>query len=274
MKKSAWPFVSAGIFLALVLSGCQPGTPAVNDPAAAVQEAIVGNLGLSQEEGLESVTVSAKEDGLRIVIALTEPVTLDGFGSWAVLCASATERAVSSLEGQALSQLKVDYMEGEDILVAWATQDLSDGFFYDNRRDPSLVTAMSLADVAEHGVGNAKFNQYLFDHSITLTASDVQYNMSNNVGKEFSLVGTAKRSDYYNYGFNSSIESSYFCMSVTPTGGSYTDNWYIYCHRDSFKELFDDLQAGSVAVNAVCVIPSSRYKSSQGNMAELKYVVW
>ena len=133
---------------------------------------------------------------------------------------------------------------------------------------------MSLEDMVKYGPGNAKFNQYLFDNNVTLTASDVQYNMGNNVGNSFSLVGTAKLSDYYNYGFSSSIESSYFCMSVTPTGGGYTDSWYIYCHRDSFGKLFDALQAGSVSVSTVCQIPSSRYKSGQGNMAQLEYVAW
>lgn len=273
MNKPVFPFLT-GLAMILLLAACQSGAPSAADPAGKVQEAIVGNLELIQEEGLENVAVSAKDDGLRIVITLTEPVSLNKFGSLAASCAGATERAVSSVEGQKLSQLKVDYVEGEDILVSWVTQDLSDGYFYDNRRDPSLVTAMSLEDLPEHRVGDAKFNQYLFDNNITLTASDVQYNMSNNVGKEFSLVGTAKLSDYYNYGFNSSIEGSYFCLSVTPTGGGYTDSWYIYCHRDSFKELFDDLQAGSVAVNAVCEIPSFRYKSGQGNMAQLSYVAW
>lgn len=105
--------------------------------------------------------------------------------------------------------------------------------------------------------------------SVQLSASDVQYNMSNNLDKCFYLEGTATLSTYYNYGFDDSMESSYYCIVVTPTDGSYLDRWYIYCHRRSFDSMFERLsEKGSSSVHIIAEIPRERYKSGQGNMAE------
>lgn len=105
--------------------------------------------------------------------------------------------------------------------------------------------------------------------SVRLSASDVQYNMSNNLDRYFYLEGTATLSTYYNYGFDDSMESSYYCIAVTPTGGSYLDRWYIYCHRRSFDDMFERLsEKGSSSVHIIAEIPRERYKSGQGNMAE------
>lgn len=105
--------------------------------------------------------------------------------------------------------------------------------------------------------------------SVRLSASDVQYNMSNNLDRYFYLEGTATLSTYYNYGFDDSMESSYYCIAVTPTGGSYADRWYIYCHRRSFDSMFERLsEKGSSSVHIIAEIPRERYKSGQGNMAE------
>ena len=80
---------------------------------------------------------------------------------------------------------------------------------------------------------------------------------------------------YYNYGFDDDIESSYFCLAVTPSGGSYSDMWYIYCDRDSFQKLFDKVQdSEKIYVQMVCKIPSYRYEKNQQCMAQLEYVVY
>lgn len=110
--------------------------------------------------------------------------------------------------------------------------------------------------------------------NIALKARDVQYDMTNNLDKEFVISGLAELDDYYNYGFDRRIESKYFCVNVTPTGGSYSDRWYLYFHRESFKELFNELKQGKRNVTAVCTIPSGRYKEGQGNMAQVKRVEW
>lgn len=122
---------------------------------------------------------------------------------------------------------------------------------------------------------SSKFDTYLSENNILLDNSDVQYNMSNNVDKVFSLVGYAELDDYYNYGFDDDIESSYFCLAVTPSGGSYSDMWYIYCDRDSFQKLFDKVQdSEKIYVQMVCKIPSYRYEKNQQCMAQLEYVVY
>ncbi|WP_339319354.1 hypothetical protein [Paenibacillus sp. FSL R10-2734] len=111
---------------------------------------------------------------------------------------------------------------------------------------------------------------YQEDHQ--LKAKDVQYDMVNNLDKEFVLEGTASLDDYYNYGFDSSIESSYFCARVIPDDGS--DSWYVYVHRKSFGKLFEALKSGDVHVTTTSKIPSNRFEKGQGNMAQVQQVRW
>lgn len=120
-----------------------------------------------------------------------------------------------------------------------------------------------------------EYNEYLKEKNVTLNNFDVQYNMTNSVGKPFSLSGYAKLSDYYNYGFGKEIEASYFCLQVTPDGGSYSDRWYIYCNRNSFQKIFDKaLDKGEIYIMAVCTIPKSNYDVNQQCMAKLDYAIF
>lgn len=105
-----------------------------------------------------------------------------------------------------------------------------------------------------------------------LKAKDVQYDMKNNLDKDFVVEGTATINDYYNYGFGSDIEAKYFCARVIPDDGS--DSWYLYFHRDSFKDLFESLKSKDIHVTTVSKIPSYRYEEGQGNMAEVQKVNW
>ncbi|MEG0836236.1 MAG: hypothetical protein RR413_12425 [Christensenellaceae bacterium] len=108
---------------------------------------------------------------------------------------------------------------------------------------------------------------------VELTAKDVQYDMGNNVNQYFTLNGYAELDDYYNYGFDSSIEQDYFCLNVTPTGGGYTDQWYIYCHRNSFQKVLDKAKdQGGIYVDMICMIPSFRFEKNQQNMANLQSI--
>lgn len=128
---------------------------------------------------------------------------------------------------------------------------------------------------ANTGTTLSRFEQYLDENNITLNSRDVQYDMANNLGELFSLEGTATLDDYYNYGFGSNLESTYFCLQVTPKGGTYSDRWYIYCHRESFEKLYQQvISSGSTYVKLVCTIPSYRYKQNQNNMAELQTLVY
>lgn len=116
-------------------------------------------------------------------------------------------------------------------------------------------------------------NQFMEENSITLTAKDVQYDMPNNLDKLFALSGVAELDDYYNYGFDD-FEDSYFSTFVIPDGGSYSDGWYLYFHRDSFKELFNALKSNDVSVVLSAQIPKWVYEKNQGNMAIVKSVQW
>jgi len=130
----------------------------------------------------------------------------------------------------------------------------------------TIVTSIPTATPIPEPVG---FEKFMKDNSLTLTAKDLQFDMVNNLDKEFGLEGYAELDDYYNYGFDSDIEKDYFCMRVEPVGGRFSDSWYIYCHRDSFKKLFQKLKdLNVVEVYVKCKIPKSIYEDNQGNMAE------
>ncbi len=106
-----------------------------------------------------------------------------------------------------------------------------------------------------------------------LMGKQVQYDMANNVDKEFGLSGDAELCDYYNWGYDSSIESAYFCAEVIPDGG-YLERWYIYFYRADFAELYQDLMGGDVSILLIARIDSFRYERSQGNMATGLHAEW
>lgn len=114
-------------------------------------------------------------------------------------------------------------------------------------------------------------NTYMKKNGLTLTAKDVQFDMSNNLDKDFSIGGIATLDDYYNYGFKD--DKNYFCIKVKQDDIS-KNSWYLYCDRVSFSKLFDDLKTGNKAIVATCKISKGVYKSSQGNMAEVSNVEW
>jgi len=118
----------------------------------------------------------------------------------------------------------------------------------------------------------SNIEKYCEENGITLTAKDVMYNIPNCLDMKFVLKGKAELSNYFNYGFDNDVY--YFCMTVKPIGGSYSDQWYVYTSRSSTYELFTDLSKGSCYVECVVEIPESYYKKGQGNMALLRSVSW
>ncbi|MGN1108198.1 MAG: hypothetical protein ACI4RK_02340 [Oscillospiraceae bacterium] len=118
------------------------------------------------------------------------------------------------------------------------------------------------------------YEQFVQENNITLDNFDVQFDMGNNLEKYFTLTGTAELDDYYNYGFDDDMEKDFFCVQVDPEGGSYSNRWYIYCHRETFYDLFDDLKGSKINVQMVCLIPTANYEPGQNNMALLMYVAW
>ena len=117
-----------------------------------------------------------------------------------------------------------------------------------------------------------EFKRYISQNNVKLTAKEVQYNIKNNLDKEFTLEGIANLDDYYNYGYNSNIEDSYFCIRVSPSGSTYSDNWYIYCSRYKYKELYSKLLKGKQYLKLVCKIPKYKFEKNQGNMATAIFI--
>lgn len=111
--------------------------------------------------------------------------------------------------------------------------------------------------------------EYMKENNITLSSTDVQFDMANNLNNNFVVAGVAELDDYYNYGFDNDIEKDYFCARVTPEDGTYSDGWYLYFHRESFNGLYEKLKNGSVSVITTATIPKSRYEDNQGLMAQV-----
>lgn len=117
------------------------------------------------------------------------------------------------------------------------------------------------------------FEVYVQKNKVSLDNYDVQYDMTNNLDKQFKIVGMAELHNYYNYGYRD-LEGDCFCVRVTPQDKKYSSSWYIYCDRDAFKQFFAKLKGGKCYVEMVAVILSSLYESHQGNCAMLTYVSW
>lgn len=137
---------------------------------------------------------------------------------------------------------------------------------YDEELLRELLADIQLKNSESH---REKKDNFLHDNDVNLTGKEVQFDMVNNLDKEFFLEGKIELCDYYNYGFTN--EESFFCGKLTPLGGSYMDSWYLYFHRDSFGELYDLLIDGATGnLMVVAKVPSSAYKKNQGNMAAVK----
>ncbi|MBE6984758.1 MAG: hypothetical protein E7434_03935 [Ruminococcaceae bacterium] len=112
----------------------------------------------------------------------------------------------------------------------------------------------------------------LLDHYIEaiypnlLTNKDVQFDKYGSLGQNFTISGVAALDDYYNWGY-SGLEAAFFCISIRPTGGSYSDEWYIYASRENFKELFDSLKDGSKDMRIIAQLQFA--DTGSNNMATL-----
>ncbi len=107
--------------------------------------------------------------------------------------------------------------------------------------------------------------KFMDEYNISLTGKEVQFNLANNLNKEFFLNGNVELCDYYNYGYTN--EKAYFCGQLTPVDGGYSDSWYLYFHRDSFDNVYEALLEGNLDMRISAKIPSKVYERGQGNMA-------
>jgi hypothetical protein len=114
-------------------------------------------------------------------------------------------------------------------------------------------------------------HEWMQKEGVTLTAKEVQYNMPNNLYKKFALTGTGELCNYYNWGYDASIEPKYFCVTITPSGG-YLERWYIYFTREDFSELYQGLLNKNCYIKVIAII--ERYENNQDNMATANTAEW
>jgi len=143
---------------------------------------------------------------------------------------------------------------------------------------PSDLEILQTARAAVEAKGtidpDGRLHDLMKEEGVTLTAKEVQYDMANKVGQKFGLSGKAEICDYYNWGYDESIEDDYFCMEVTPDGG-YLEKWYIYVNRESGLKLYNDLLSGKTTlVFLIAMIDLELYDENQENMARSTHIQW
>ena len=96
------------------------------------------------------------------------------------------------------------------------------------------------------------YNEKVFQqkYSDLPSAREVQYDKYGHLFDNFIITGTAELDDYYNWGYEN-YEYGYFCINIRPTGGTYSDEWYVYANRKTFSDLYESLQSGSKNVTLV-----------------------
>jgi len=107
--------------------------------------------------------------------------------------------------------------------------------------------------------------KFMEEFDLSLTGKDVQYNLANNLDEDFFLKGTVEICDYYNYGYTN--EKKFFCGKMTTEDNQ---SWYLYFNRTNFESVYDYLLDGDLSIRVSAIVPSSAYKSNQGNMAAVK----
>ena len=248
MFKKCNVFGIAVIILALALFGC-----ADNPKASAIKT-------VCEDTGLTNVKVSISGQNATIK------------------CSGFSELSEEKMFGffMAIDQIEEVYpgyttvsSDGHKYTMKWENKDPEfDGYVFCD--EEKIYEAPTAGFNPKIGAVEDKFEEYIKEHNVTLNNLDVQYDQENNYDVDFTLKGTAKLSDYYNYGYDG-VEGTHFCLEVTPTGGSYSDTWYIYCERGSFNKVFEKAKdEGSISVRMVCRI--TRGGSNQSRMAELQFI--
>ncbi len=104
---------------------------------------------------------------------------------------------------------------------------------------------------SETDINDILFNDFIeTKYPDILSCKDVQFDRHGTLGKAFMIEGIAELDDYYNWGYDDA-ERNYFCIQITPSGGNYSDMWYIYASRSRFSDLYETLKDGSKRVTLV-----------------------
>ncbi|MCL2003574.1 MAG: hypothetical protein FWG72_06190 [Oscillospiraceae bacterium] len=266
------------VVLALVLlAGCVDEDFIPEAKFRALRPEINDAISPLMSDGLNFVLVTKFNNAADISIHLFEPITENDFAEYCSVIFDHVQSIVES-SGLPFYQLRINLKNDDETVYILSTNDFEKAWLGDYREFSSSSSNIVIEDWLNPPPPvepeKSLFDTYLEENRITLTGRDVQFNMSNNVDKPFYMKGTGELSSYYNYGFDSSIEPNYFSVRFRPSGGTYSDEWYLYFHRNSFRDLFDKLMLGSAYMEVVCNIPSSLYNDRQGNMARVIYVAW
>ena len=124
---------------------------------------------------------------------------------------------------------------------------LSDGTL---KCDGGIFHKDDLKDLTE-AFYTAKLSICIDEYGELATYTDVKYDPISYWGKPFLISGTAELDDYFNYDYRD-LEYVYYCIHITPTGGGYSDSWYIYSYRGENEELFEKLKEGPAKVTLIC----------------------
>lgn len=108
--------------------------------------------------------------------------------------------------------------------------------------------------------------QFSIDNNIELKAIDVEFDMSNNVDKNFLIEGSASLDDYYNYNY-SNERANMFCVRVRPNSNDAGNPWYVYFDREEFKDLYNALKLGDQDILVNAVNPANKNEENMGNLA-------
>lgn len=137
------------------------------------------------------------------------------------------------------------------------TWDFSDGTTMTNHgetyeKDDDLWKLKNAFVTAYGDYAEAEKKAFLSKYPNLASYKDVAYDFYGHIGQNFRLEGTLELDDYFNYEYRG-LDAVYFCICVTPPGGSFSDRWYIYAERSTFKDLFETLKDGSVSnVTLIC----------------------
>lgn len=108
-----------------------------------------------------------------------------------------------------------------------------------------------------------RLEQFQEKTKVNKTGIDFKYDQKGNLGVNFILYGEPELDDYYNYGF-SDLEETFFCIRIRYEN----EYWYLYAHRESFPDLYNDLLNQKVTdLYAVCKVEEYQFEDGQRNMA-------
>jgi hypothetical protein len=137
-----------------------------------------------------------------------------------------------------------------------------------NPSNPLATVETKMTQAVDNSPEN-ELKKIMQDNNVTLTSQEAQYNLANNVGKKFGLIGAGTLCDYYNYGYDENISKELYCVYIIPLNGKYSEGWHVYFERNN-GGLYQQLMKGETTIIVIAEINKSLYMEGQGNMALAK----